>query len=195
MADEESFAGLIERLRAGDDQAAAELVRRYEPAIRLEVRRRLRDVRLHRLFDASDICQSVLASFFVRAAAGQYELRTPDELQHLLVTIARRKVAYAVRQARAQRRDYRRATSLEGAEHARGGDPSPSQLVAGRDLLQQFRSRLTPEECRLVDLRGQGLNWAEIAAQIGGTRQGRRMQLCRAVERVSAELGLGGEEP
>jgi hypothetical protein len=32
-----------------------------------------------------DICQSVMASFFVRAAAGQFNLERPDELIRLLV--------------------------------------------------------------------------------------------------------------
>ena len=34
MSDDSSFAELIRRVRAGDETAAAELVRRYEPAIR-----------------------------------------------------------------------------------------------------------------------------------------------------------------
>ena len=38
----------------------------------------LRDVRLRRVLDSTDICQSVLASFFVRAALGQYDLDTPE---------------------------------------------------------------------------------------------------------------------
>jgi RNA polymerase sigma-70 factor (ECF subfamily) len=71
MADAVSFAEFIRRVRAGDESAAAELVRRYEPLIRREVRLHLEDQRLCRLFDSMDVCQSVLASFFVRAAVGQ----------------------------------------------------------------------------------------------------------------------------
>ena len=33
-------------------------------------------------------------------------------------------------------------------------------------------------------------DWAEIARQLGGTPDGRRMQLTRALDRVSGELGL-----
>jgi len=47
---------------------ALELVREYEPLIRREVRLHLEDQRLARLFDSMDICQSVLASFFLRTA-------------------------------------------------------------------------------------------------------------------------------
>jgi hypothetical protein len=49
----------------------------YEPAIRLAARIRLADSRLRRLFDSMDISQAVFASFFVRAALGQYELDRP----------------------------------------------------------------------------------------------------------------------
>ena len=74
MAEELSFTDLIQRVRAGDEKAATELVRRYEPAIRVAVRVRLTDPGLRRFLDSMDICQSVLANFFVRAAAGQFDL-------------------------------------------------------------------------------------------------------------------------
>ncbi len=69
MPEASDFRDLIRRVRAGDDGAATELVRRYEPAIRRAVRIRLADTRLARAFDSMDICQSVLGSFFVRSAS------------------------------------------------------------------------------------------------------------------------------
>src|SRR6202051_241453 len=101
MAEEPSFQSLILRVRAGDDAAAAEVVRRYEPAIRRAVRVRLRDPRLRRLIESVDICQSVFASFFVRTALGQYDLESPDQLLKLLAAIARNKLAYQARRERA----------------------------------------------------------------------------------------------
>jgi len=41
MPDDTVFADFIRRIRAGDAEAAAELVRRYESVIRVEVRHRL----------------------------------------------------------------------------------------------------------------------------------------------------------
>jgi hypothetical protein len=43
-------------------------------------------------------------------------------------------------------------------------------------------------------LRGQGWEWPDIAAQVGGTPSGRRKQLTRAINRVARELGLDEEE-
>ncbi len=80
-----AFSDFLKRIRAGDSQAAEELVRKYESLIRRQVRLNLEDSRLNRVFDSMDVCQSVLKSFFVRTAAGQYDLDDPKELVRLLV--------------------------------------------------------------------------------------------------------------
>ena len=49
---EEPFAALLVRIRAGDERAATDLVTRYEPEIRREVRFLLRDPFLRRTFDS-----------------------------------------------------------------------------------------------------------------------------------------------
>jgi RNA polymerase sigma factor (sigma-70 family) len=191
MSEDVPFCDLIRQIRAGDPQAAAELVRQYEPTIRMVVRRRLADPALRRLLDSMDVCQSVLASFFVRVASGQYDLERPEQLLKLLATMARNKVANAALKQRAARRDPRRLAkaSLEQLELI---DPhsGPCETVAGRELLQEFRRRLSAEERRLAEQRAQGRPWAEIAAEVGGSPDGLRMQLTRALDRVAHELGI-----
>lgn len=108
MPEDEPFRDLICRVRAGDEQAAYELVRRYEPAIRAAVRVRLSDPGLRRVLDSMDVCQSVFLNFFMRAASGQFELETPEHLLRLLVTMARNKLTNLARKQRAARRDQRR---------------------------------------------------------------------------------------
>ncbi len=194
MFTDDAFPELIRRVRVGDADAAAELVRRYEPLIRREVRLRLEDTRLNRLFDSDDVCQSVLASFFVRTAAGQFDLERPDQLIRLLLQMARNKVASAARAQSRQRRDHRRASGGDEAlEWTADGTPTPSRVVSGRELLEQFRTRLGPEERQIADLRAEGLQWSEVAEKMGGSPQARRMQLARAVERVSQILGLDAD--
>jgi RNA polymerase sigma-70 factor (ECF subfamily) len=187
----EGFATFLTRIRAGDDQAAADLVREYEPLIRREIRLRLTDRSVTRLHDDEDVCQSVLASFFVRASLGQYNLNDPSQLRQLLLSMARNKLAYAARSEYAQKRGGGRDT-VEAVEELavphRGA--SPSRVVAGRELLEQVRRRLSDEERRVAELRSQGFDWAEVARQLGGTPDMRRMQLTRALDRVGAELGL-----
>jgi hypothetical protein len=191
MSDDLLFKEFIHRIRLGDADAARELVRHYESVVRLEVRLRLADPRLGRAFDSMDICQSVLASFFVRAAAGQFELDQPRDLVKLLVVMARKKLAFHVRKERADRRDNRRVEFVpaEEMERARIG-PSPSEEIAGRELLDAFRQRFSDEERQLADRRARGEGWADIAATLGGTAASRRKQLERAVDRITRELGL-----
>jgi RNA polymerase sigma factor (sigma-70 family) len=194
--DEQSFFAFIKRVRAGDEQAAVELVRQYEPEIRREVRLRLRDGRLRRDFDSVDICQSVLASFFVRAALGQYELDEPAQLVKLLVGMTRNKLIGKIRKMNTQTRDHRRidADGQDKLQTVAAG-PTPSDLAIGSELLQEFRNRMTREEWQLAERRSQGAPWAEIALELGGTPEGLRKQLARAVDRVAGELGLDEGQP
>jgi RNA polymerase sigma-70 factor (ECF subfamily) len=188
MLEQAAFDALINRIRAGDEQAATELVRIYEPLIRREVRLQIRDRRLYRLFESRDVCQSVLGSFFARTALGQYDLETPAHLVKLLVTMARNKVATAAQRQRQQRRDYRRTAGTDELEHVVDPGPSPSELISGKELLERFRAGFSQEERTIADLRKDGLGWDAICTELGGTSQARRMQLARAVERVARQI-------
>jgi RNA polymerase sigma-70 factor (ECF subfamily) len=195
MAEETTFEELMRRVRAGDGAAAEQLVRRYEPTIRRVVRVRLVDARLQRLFDSMDICQSVFGSFFIHAALGDYDLATPEQLLGLLVSMSRKKVVDQSRRAGAARRDYRRTKEAAAGQekHWAADDPSPSRQVAGQELLEEFRRRLTDAERQIADRRSAGLNWQEVAAELGGKPEALRKQLARGVARVSRELGLEPE--
>ena len=194
MIDDLAFDELIRRVRAGDDEAAAELVRRYEPELRREVRIWLTDPALCRVLDSMDICQSVFGNFFARAALGQFELDDPNEVFRLLATMAQNRLTDLARRQRAQRRDVRREISLDAAA-ARGvepatRDPSPSRIIAGRELLAQVRARLTPDERRLADARAAGAEWSEIARESGESAESLRKRLARALDRITDELDL-----
>lgn len=192
MTDEVDFADFIARIRGGDERAAAELVARYEPVIRREIRMKLDDRKLVRAFDSMDICQSVLASFFVRTAAGQYQIDSSAQLVRLLVNMARNKLVSAARREFMQKRDLRRRVAPANGtiESVADKRPTPAEEIDRRDLLNRIYDRLTPEELRISRLRSSGAAWDEIAAELGGTAHSRRMQFSRALERVADTLGL-----
>jgi RNA polymerase sigma factor (sigma-70 family) len=193
MAEDLAFQDLIRRVRNGEETAAAELVRTYEPEIRRAVRIRLTDPRLGRLLDSMDICQSVLGNFFARVASGQFDLEQPEQLLKLLVTMARNKLRDQARKQRAERRDHRRLETgnLEALESVTDGQASPSQVVAGEDLLMEMRRRLSDEERYLAEQRALGREWAELAAERGQSPEALRKRLTRAIDRVAEQLGLG----
>ena len=190
MADDPDFADFLRRIRDGDDAAAEELVRRFEPTIRREVRMRIGDKRLRRAFDSVDVSQSVLANFLSQAATGRYELEGPEQLVRLLVTMTRHRLVSRVRRERRLVRDVRRLAAdpgiLEGVVDSR---PSPSEIVSRREEWELLKSSLSDEEQEIVDLRLAGHSWDEIATRLGGTGPARRMQLSRRLDRLQRQIG------
>jgi RNA polymerase sigma-70 factor (ECF subfamily) len=194
FAEESTFQELIERVRHGDGEAAASLVRRYEPAIRRAARFRLGNARLYAVLDSMDICQSVLGSFFVRAAAGQYEIDGPEQLLRLLVRMARNKVVDHARKEHAERRSHRQMPLGPGAcEKPVAATAGPDEMAASRELLAEVYRRLSTEERHLVDLRTAGRDWASIAAEQGATAAALRKQFSRALNRIARQLGIDNE--
>lgn len=191
MTESNSFAGLIQRVKAGERQAAEELLREYEPAVRRAIRVRMVNPALRRTMDSMDLCQSVMGSFFVRAALGQYDLGSPEQLVGLLVRLARNKVADHARREQALRRDHRRNTGDgEAVAQVAARQETPSQIVGGEEIVVRFRSRLSAEERYLAEQRALGREWNEIAQELGQGAEALRKQLQRAVDRVAEELGL-----
>ena len=188
------FQDLVRRVRAGEEDAAAELVRMYEPEIRREVRLRLKGPQLRRVIDSMDICQSVLSNFFVRAALGEFDLEEPRQLVRLLVRMARNRVVDWARRLGAERRgggvDWT-IYQVPGAEQMLPGqDPTPSVEASATDLLEEFRKRLTPEERVIVDRRLEGLTWEQIGAELGESAQALRKRWERGRDRVAKDLDL-----
>ncbi|MDB5306228.1 MAG: DNA-directed polymerase specialized sigma subunit, sigma24 [Gemmataceae bacterium] len=192
MPDAPEFRELIRRVRDRDQDAAQELVRRYEGVIRRVVRIRLRDAQLRRLLDSTDICQSVLASFFVRTALGEYELESPEQLLSLLAAIARNKLVNQAARLRARRRDVRRdAAAGDHVPHVIDDASDPSEQASARELLEKVRDRLDPRERYLAEQRALGRTWQDLADELGGTDVALRKTLARALDRVMTGLGLG----
>jgi RNA polymerase sigma-70 factor (ECF subfamily) len=191
MDEEHDFVALIRRVRAGDHSAAAELVERYLPAVRRVIRLKLRhSPPLRRVLDSMDVCQGVFASFFIRAAFGQYELERPDQLIRLLVVMARNKLVSESRTYYVARREPSGPAVDALFAGLAGSEPSPGGRLAWKDLLHEVRRRLTSDERRLADRRAEQWEWSAIAAEVGGTSEALRKRLVRALDRVSNQLGL-----
>jgi RNA polymerase sigma factor (sigma-70 family) len=191
MAESPDFADFLRRIRAGDAAAAIELVERFEPLIRREVRMRIGDDRLNRAFDSFDVSQSVFANFFRRAASGEYQLDQPDQLVRLLMSMARNRLVSKIRKERRLVRDVRRLAAEPGAlDVVADCRPSPSEMVSRKEELELLKSSLTDEEFQIFELRRSGLSWDEVSKQLGGNGQARRMQLSRGLDRLEKRLAV-----
>lgn len=192
MNQENTFVDLIRRVREGDETAATELVKQYEPEIRRAVRVRLHNPKMQQVLDSMDICQSVLGNFFARAASGQFELNRPEQLLKLLVTMARNKLKDHARKHQAARRDLRKIVGggMAALEMVAGKSPSPSQIVMGREMVQEIQNHLTAEERYLAEQRALGREWADLGAELGSTPEALRKRYSRSVEQAAKALGL-----
>lgn len=187
--DEVQFHDFIARVRHGDADAAAAIVRHYEPQLRRLVRLRLTDPHLRRLYDSGDICQSVMANFFVRASLGQYQFDEPGKLLSLLATMARNRLLNLARDRKAEK-NARAGGDHELLHTAADDAPNPTHVLACKELLQKARDLLSPDEARLAELRQADRTWNEIADELNDSPEKLRKKYSRALDRVARQLGL-----
>jgi RNA polymerase sigma factor (sigma-70 family) len=188
-----AFRNMMDRVRQGDQDAATVLVKHFGPKIRKAVHKSLFTHCLGREVDAHDISQSVFAHFFLHNVASRSDLDDSDKLARFLVTMARNKVRDYLRMLHAGRRDRRRLDAVASdciLNSAIVPGLNPSQIVAGREIIQELYRRLNKEERILVELRSHGLTWETIAAKQGGSAEALRKKLTRALIRVSRQLGF-----
>lgn len=187
--DPEEFSRLMTRVRAGDETAASELVKHYEPEIQREIRFRLTNRKLRRVVDSIDISQSVFGIFFIRAVHGEFDLQRPEQLLRLLCKMATNKVIDRHRHETV-RRSHETVDDPVEHRHVPAKASTASEIVSGQELIRQFKSRLTDEEERIADLRRKGVSWDQIANALGQNAEALRKRLARASNRVLGELGL-----
>ena len=173
---------LLEKFRGGDDVAAEALFARYFDRLTALARSRL-SIRLAGRADPEDIVLSVYRSFFVQARAGRYVLGRGGDLWRLLSSIAGHKLLKRVRHESAARRSFALEVPLdeavEGRISGRPSDPTPEDALALADELERAFSLLTPFGRRVLELRLQGLQIAEIAEDTSRSERSVRRSLAQ----------------
>ncbi|HEV3164699.1 MAG TPA: sigma-70 family RNA polymerase sigma factor [Isosphaeraceae bacterium] len=160
----------LARIRAGDEEAARELLIRYEAQVRLVVRRQLPKL-LRSRFDSLDFLQSVWGSFFRRMRSSTSEFEDPQYLVAFLARSARNKVIDEYRRAVSQKHDMHREEPIWGKgpkprELAADTD-SPSELAQAHEALLRLQD-LLPEDRRIIlEMKAEGLSSPEIGQRLG----------------------------
>lgn len=189
MADD-AMLQLIERWRAGDEQAASELFGAYAGRLLGLVRQHLSE-QMSRRVDAEDVMQSAFRSFFTGAREGRFLLENSNDLWPLLVAIALHKVKKQYRHHTAGKRSVAaEARPIDGdsfhglAAEAFAREPLPEEAVALSDMVEQLLGAFAPEQRRMIELRLQGHHQDEIAAELGCCRQ----TVLRVLRRARGQL-------
>lgn len=170
---------LLARLRAGEQDAATALYRRYADHLRALAKAQSGPALAARL-DPEDIVQSVFRTFFRRAAADGYDVPRGDDLWKLFLVIGLNKIRNAAAHHRAAKRDVRQTVPLGDATPAgpAGGAVTPADTdeTVLRLVIAEALAGLPETARRVVALRIDGHEVADIAAHTGRSK--------RSVERV-----------
>ncbi|MFO0952542.1 MAG: sigma-70 family RNA polymerase sigma factor [Isosphaeraceae bacterium] len=185
----------LERIRAGDEEAARELLTRYEAEVRLVVRRQLPRL-LRSRFDSIDFLQSVWGSFFRRVRSGPADFEDSRHLVAFLARAAKNKVIDEYRRAASRKQDMSREEPLWG-DGLRPKDvaaeiDTPSEVAQAREVYRRLEALLPEERRTILELKSQGLSSRDIGERLGISE--------RTVQRVIEDLrrradGLWGADP
>jgi RNA polymerase sigma-70 factor (ECF subfamily) len=154
---------LLERLCHGDDQAAEQVFRTYEPYLRKVVRRQL-PARLRAKFDSLDIVQSVWADVLDGFRRAGWRFEDAEHLRAFLVKATRHRFIDRYRQ---HQRALERERPLAEGEGEAGPGPRPSELARADDLWDKLLALCPPEHHEILRLKRQGLGAPEIATRTG----------------------------
>jgi RNA polymerase sigma-70 factor, ECF subfamily len=172
MNPHDSFAELEPRLRAGDQDAATDIEKRYAYRLIALARAEL-DPRLRRKEDPEDVVQSVLRSFLIRYRAGKCDLANWDKLWSLLTVITKRKCLNRARHYFAKIRDVRRESeaslssdSADGPSEPIDSGPAPIDPVLLRETVEHVMRRMKPADRQITVLILQGYTPQELSQEL-----------------------------
>jgi len=193
--DDGEIAQFLARIQAGDEEAARELLTRYEAEVRLVVRRQLPRL-LRSRFDSLDFLQSVWGSFFRKVRNGPAEFEDSRHLVAFLARAAKNKVIDEYRRAASRKQDMHREEPLwvdgNRPKELPSEVDSPSELAQAREVYGRLRD-LVPEERRsIVELKVQGLSSKDIGLRLGISERTVQRVLEDLRKRMEAELELEG---
>ena len=159
--------------------SSAELVERHRPEILRYLGRLLRDTD-----EAEDACQDV----FLRAHRAFARLRPDSNVRAWLYRIA---TNHALNAGRRRARALRSAAEVDVDTLAAAAD-SPEARADVRAVVGAVDALPPRQRAALVLRRFHGLDYAEIAASLGGTAAGARANVYQAVKKLRVAIG---EEP
>lgn len=180
----EPLSTLLEKLVSGDDAAASEVFVKYEPYLRMVVRKNLTPS-LRTKFDSMDIVQSVWADLVHGFREAGWRFADVQHLQAFLVQLTRNRFIDRLRR-------HKTALARERHDHQGGwenallaNDPRPDDLAQAEDLWDSIMQLCPPEHREILQMKRDGAVNADVAARTGLHEGSVRRILCNVAQKLA----------
>lgn len=186
---EESLRRVVDGLRDGDEDAAAEIVKRFGTRLAALARSRL-GLRMRQKVDADDILQSVFRSFFRRVTTDELAFDSWNGLWALLTVVTMRKCGRWVTMMHAIKRDVRREQAISPSDNSAssiepvGAEPTPEEAAILADTLEKLMASMDEHEKQIIEMRLQGFTASEMAQKVNLTER----TIHRVLQRARSKL-------
>jgi RNA polymerase sigma-70 factor (ECF subfamily) len=157
---------LIQRLNAGDIDAAERAFLAYEPYLRMAVRRQLNGP-LRSKLDSMDIVQSVWADVLCGFREAGWRFADRAHLRAFLTRVACNRLIDRRRQHHRALEREQPLTEVSPKDLPRSSQPRPSEVAQVHELWERMLENCPPAHREILILRRQGLPLTEIAARSG----------------------------
>jgi DNA-directed RNA polymerase specialized sigma24 family protein len=200
-----SISTWLERVKQGDEDAAARLWDRYFRSVLGVARARLTSLRRKGAGDEEDVALSAFNDFFGAVRSDRYaDLHGRNDLWRVLAAFVSNKAKTFLDRETAPRRGGGRvqgesafgpadegATGGQGFDGAESREPDPSLTVDFAETFRRFLAGLSDEEAEIACLRMEGHRTKEIAERIGLAPATVRRRLAVIRDVLAAEFGDG----
>ena len=181
---------LLHRLSSGDEAAAAEVFRAYEPYLRRVVRRRL-PTQVQGRFDSADVLQSVWADLLPGFREARWQFADAAQLRAFLIRVVQCRLYDRSRRALRQTTQEQPLETLPAEPLA--PQPRPSEHAQAGATWERLLASCPPEHQDVLRLRRAGLTFQEIATAVG-MHEGSVRRVVREVARRVAFLETADSE-
>lgn len=162
-----------------------EIWRDHGDQLRRRARTRLRQYGLSGHAESMDICNDVMADLTRRRVAAA----SPEQVLGYIFKAIDHQVIDTFRSLARQCRDFRRNESVPlGESPFPADDSSPSLVAIRREVVDQVRALVSPEDMRAIDMMLQNFDWVEIGDALGVKPDAARMRVQRALGQVRAKM-------
>jgi RNA polymerase sigma-70 factor (ECF subfamily) len=197
MPSSDSFDECLTRLRAGDEQAAAQIFERFAGRL-IDLARSRLDRTLRQKVDPEDVLQSTFKSFF-RRVDHSFELDSWDSLWGLLARITLYKCGHRIRYFRTAQRNVQRELGAAHSEERTipeweglAREPTPPETAVLAETVEALLRVLDERDRQVFLLALQGYTAPEISTQLKCSER----TVFRALKYIRAELqSMQDEQP